>query len=436
MVHIVVIGAGLGGLPTAYELRRLLPRHHQVTLLSNTPKFTFLPSLPWVGLGLTPLAHIQLDLAQWVPQRGINWIPEAVVKLDPYAQVIHTDRQALHYDHVVIATGAELAMDAVPGLGPDWGYTQSVCTPHHAVMARETWQAFLQDPGPLVVGAVPGTGCFGPAYEFAFMADYVLRKRGLRDQVSITFVTPEPYAGHMGMGGMAHARQLVTQLLAQREIEVLENRAIAQIHPHHLILAEGDSLPFRYAMLLPPFRGPRFVREVAGLGDAQGFIPVLSTYQHPIFPRIHGVGVVTQLAPPEPTPLSIGVPKTGQMTEAMAIAVAHNLAVELGVRSAPRVAPTLEAICFADFGGTGLLFWADPVLPDPVTGQRRRAIAWQGAWVSWLKTAFEHFFLAKMRWGMAVPWFERLVLQGMGVSLVEPLPALDSQQSHQDALNL
>ncbi|MGB7414663.1 MAG: sulfide:quinone reductase, partial [Thermosynechococcaceae cyanobacterium] len=124
----------------------------------------------------------------------------------------------------------------------------------------------------------------------------------------------------------------------------------------------------------------------------------------------------------EQTPIPIGVPKTGQMTEAMGMAVAHNIAIKLGVISAQAVTPTLEAICFADFGNGGILFLADPVLPDPKTGKRRRAMTLSGRWVSWMKTAFEKYFLAKMRWGAAVPWPERLGLWAVGLSLVEPVP--------------
>lgn len=144
MAHIVVIGAGLAGLPTAYELRYLLPSQHQITLISNTSKFTFIPSLPWVALGLTPLAKIQLELEELVIQQGIRWLPEAVVNLNPRTQTVYTDSQSLVYDYVVIATGAELALDTVSGLGPEQGFTQSVCNPHHALMANSAWQNFYR----------------------------------------------------------------------------------------------------------------------------------------------------------------------------------------------------------------------------------------------------------------------------------------------------
>jgi sulfide:quinone oxidoreductase len=174
-------------------------------------------------------------------------------------------------------------------------------------------------------------------------------------------------------------------------------------------------------MLLPPFRGPSFLRENPGLTDEKGFLPVLPTGQHPDYPSLYGIGVVVQINPPEKTPIPIGVPKTGQMTEAMGMAAAHNIACKLGEISSHLMIPTLEALCLADFGQTGLCFLAAPILPDAITGKRRKAIALQGKWVSWSKTAFEQFFLFKMRHGWSVPWFERLALQGFGLSLVKPL---------------
>ena len=427
MAHVVVVGAGLGGLPTAYELRHLLPPSHRITLISDKPEFTFIPSLPWVAFDLTPIEKIQLNVEKLVKRRGIDWELGIVAALDPDAKQIAVGDKTIDYDYAVIATGASLALDAVPGLGPEQGYTHSVCNPHHALMARAAWKEFEKNPGPLVVGAVPGANCIGPAYEFALLADYVLRQRGLRDQVPITFVSPEPYAGHLGIGGMANSGKLVTELMKERNVELIENAAIAHISAKTIALADGRTLPFKYGMLLPPFRGASFLREVPGLTDSKGFVPVLPTYQHPAFPSIYSLGVTVQLAPPEKTPIPLGVPKTGQMTESMGMAVAHNIAREVGAIKAAPVTPTLSAICMADFGDTGILFVANPVLPDPVTGKRRGAFAARGWWVSLIKTAFEKFFLTKMRLGMSVPWFERLGLRILGLSLTEPLPVASKQ---------
>ncbi len=420
MARVVVIGAGLGGLPAAYELRHALPHEHKITLISNQPKFTFVPSLPWVGLGLKSLNLIQLDLAEIVPRHGIELILDTVTAIDPKSKQITLKDQTLGYDYVVIATGPELALDALPGLGPEGGYTQSVCNPHHAVLAGEAWEKFLANPGPIVVGAAPGASCFGPAYEFAFLIHHVLKQKGLRSQVPITFITSEPYAGHLGISGMDNSRWLMRKFMADREIELMENTAISHFAPDAVHLADGRMIPAKFVMVLPPFRGPRFLREAPGLTDAKGFVPVLPTYRHPDFESVYAVGVITQLKAVEQTPIPTGAPKVGLMTEEMALAVAHNIALELGVTSGLQLKPTLQAVCFADFGDTGALFLADPLLPDE-SGHRHRALTYNGIWVAWMKAGFEKYFLMKMRLGWTIPWFERWGFRAIGLPLVEPI---------------
>ena len=420
MAHIVIVGAGLGGLPTAYEVRHILPSEHQVTLISNKPQFTFVPSLPWVALGLKSLDSIQLDLAPTLASHGINFIHGAVTALNPHSRQLSVGDQVMDYDYAIIATGPELALDALPGLGPEGGYSQSICNPHHSELAREAWEKFLDDPGPMVVGASPGASCFGPAYEFALLAHHVLKRRGLRSKVPITFITSEPYAGHLGIGGMADSRWLIRKFMADREIELMENTAISHFESDRVCLSDDRSVPSKFTMVLPPFRGPRFLREAPGLTDPEVFIPVLPTYRHPQFKSIYSVGVITQLKPVEQTPISTGAPKVGLMAEEMALAIAHNIALDLGVKTGSQLKPTLQAVCFADFGNTGALFLADPLLP-PAGGERKRALTYNGLWVSWVKANFEHYFLLKMRLGWTIPWFERWAFRLIGLPLVETI---------------
>jgi len=433
MANVVVVGAGLAGLPAAYELRHLLPREHTVTLISSEPNFTFIPGLVQVALNLKPLAHVQLDLARLAKRHRLDWMPGKVTALDPDACRLMVDgedggEQVVAYDYLAIATGASLAWDLVPGTGPHGGYTQSICSPGHAITARQTWIDFLKDPGPIVIGASPGAGCFGPAYEFTLMAERELRHRGLRDQVSITYVTPEPYVGHLGVSNVKNARKLTADLMAKRDIAVIENAEIKSVDEQNVTLADGQTLPFKYSMILPSFRGAQFIRDVPGLANAKGFIPILPTQRHPDFPEIYAAGVSTQLTQPDKTLVPIGLPKSGQMAEAMATAVAHNIAVDLGAIKASRIVPTLEALCFAEFGETGIAYLAAPVLADPKTGKRKTSYAVKGPWVVWVKAAFEEYFMVKMRTGLGMPWFEKLGLRTLfGLKMLKPFEILSAE---------
>ncbi|MCA1903905.1 MAG: sulfide:quinone reductase [Cyanobacteria bacterium M5B4] len=419
MARVVVIGAGLGGLPAAYELRHYLGQEHQVTLVSEFSQFTFIPGLVHVALGHVPLDRVQLDLGQLARRHKLEWVQGKVERIDPLKKCIYTADRDLAYDYLIIASGSELANDLVPGLGV---YSHSVCTPVHALAAKDAWEEFCAHPGDLLVGAAPGAGCFGPAYEFVLSAEADLRRRGIRDRVQITYITPEPYIGHLGIAQVHQARQLTEGLMQERHISTITNAEIKEITPDRVYLADGRSFKQAYTMVLASFRGAEFVR-VSGLGNAKGFLPVLPTLRHEKYPEIYGVGVSVQLDQPDKTPVPIGLPKSGQMTEAMAMVAAHNIAVDLGVLKRPLEVPTLEALCFAEYGETGIAYIAAPIIPDPKTGKRRYSYAARGVWVNWAKASFEHYFMVKMRFGLGLPWFERLGLQLLfGLSLSRPVP--------------
>ena len=199
MAHIVILGAGIGGMPAAYELREQLAPEHRITVVSAVDYFQFTPSNPWIAVGWRERSEITLKLGPLLERRDIGFIASPVQAIDAAAsRLTLTDGQVLDYDYLVITTGPRLSFDEVPGAGPHGGHTHSVCTVDHAEQFWTDYQNFLQDPGPVVIGAMPGASCFGPAYEFAFILATDLRRRKLRHKVPITFVTSEPYIGQIG----------------------------------------------------------------------------------------------------------------------------------------------------------------------------------------------------------------------------------------------
>ena len=122
---------------------------------------------------------------------------------------MHTASEDIGYDRLLLATGPRLAFEKVPGLGPAGGHTQSVCNLDHAQLAREAWNRFLQNPGPVVIGTAQGGSCFGASYEFLLNVKYRIDKAGLTDVAPVTFVSAEPFLGHFGLGGVGDSSKRV-----------------------------------------------------------------------------------------------------------------------------------------------------------------------------------------------------------------------------------
>ncbi len=419
MADIVIMGAGIGGVPMAFEMKQLARKEDKVVVISDNPYFQFTPSNPWAAVGWRKKADITIDLAAVFKKQGIEFIADAAAKLNPDKNTIDlASGKTVSYDYLVIATGPELAFDEVPGLGPD-GFTQSICSIDHAVDANVEWEKFCADPGPIVVGAVQGASCYGPAYEFAMIMDTELRKRKIRDKVPMTFVTAEPYVGHLGLGGVGDTKGLLESEMRERHIRWITNAKVDKVEEGKMsvteLKADGEiannhELDFKYSMMLPAFRGIPAVRDIDGLVNPRGFIIVDKHQRNPKFKNIFSVGVCIAIAPLEATPVAVGVPKTGFMIESMVAATSHNIAEILHGKE-PTHEPTWNAFCLADFGDSGVAFLAQPQNPP-------RNLNWSadGKWVHFAKIAFEKYFLRKIRKGQSEPYYEKAIMKMMNVT--------------------
>lgn len=418
MAHIVVLGAGLGGMPMAYEMKPFLGPGDRITVLSNSSTFHFVPSNPWIAVNWRKRDDIEFPVAPCLERHGIAFSSAGAKRVHADENRIELgDGTMLDYDYLVIATGPKLAFDEIEGLGPN-GHTQSICHIDHAVAAGKAWDNFVNAPGPIVVGAAQGASCFGPAYEFAFIMDTDLRRRKIRDRVPMTYVTPEPYIGHLGLGGVGDSKTMLESALRERHIKWICNAKVLKVEAGKMLVAEHDEngnvkkqheLPFAYSMMLPAFKGIDAVFGIEGLTNPRGFIQIDEHQRNPKYKNIYAVGVCVAIPPVEVTPIPTGAPKTGYMIESMVTATAHNIHEQLQGRQ-PNAKATWNAVCLADFGDSGIAFVALPQIPP-------RNVNWfkEGKWVHLAKVAFEKYFIHKMKKGTTEPIYEKYLLKTLGI---------------------
>ncbi len=420
MAHIVIIGASTGGMPAAYDIREILGKGHQVTVVSHSENFHFVPSNPWVAVGWRTREDISFKIEPYLKKKNIDFIPVPVTEIRPDDNQLQlADGRTLDYDYLVIATGPKLAFEEVEGLGPR-SFTQSICTVDHAEAAWAKWQEFVENPGPVVVGAVQGASCFGPAYEFAFIMNTDLRRRKIRDKVPMTFVTSEPYIGHLGLGGVGDSKGMLEAELRAQDIKFITNAKVTKVEDGTMHVAEHNAagevikeheLPFSYSMMLPAFKGVDAVANVGeDLVNPRGFVKVDAHQRNPRWQNIYAVGVCIAIPPVEATPVPTGTPKTGYMIESMVCATAHNIADAIAGKEGTHEG-TWNAICLADMGDTGVAFVAMPQIPP-------RNVAWmkKGKWVHLAKVAFEKYFIKKMKKGTTENLYEKYILKAMGIN--------------------
>jgi len=316
MAHVVVLGAGLGGTIMAYELRDNLSQTDRVSIINKGSKYSFVPSNPWVAVGWRDRESIEVDLEPACKKRDIGLYPQGAKRLHAAENRIElTDGTSVDYDYLVIATGPELAFDEIPGFGPE-ANTQSVCHIDHALSAKAAFEKLVAKPGPVVIGAVQGASCYGPAYEFAFILEKALRDAKVRDKVPMTFVTSEPYIGHLGLDGVGDTKGLLESAMRAKHIKWICNSKVQKFEADKVTVEEVNDdgstktiheVPSAYTMMLPAFRGVEAVRDIEGLTNPRGFILVDKHQQNGKYQNVFAVGVCVAIAPTGKTPVPVGV---------------------------------------------------------------------------------------------------------------------------------
>src|SRR5215471_12878810 len=294
---VLVLGGNFGGLTAALAVSHELHGDVDIRVVSASDHFLFNPSLIWLPFGKRRPADITFPLAPTFEDHGIDFVHAEATTLDLAARKVTTTGGVYGYDYLVIATGYRNNFGVVPGLGPG-GNAYTITTLDDAIQAGEGWRRFLENPGDIVIGASQGAGCFGAAYEYLFNVSHQLRKAGLKRQVKLTWVSSEPFLGHFGIGGLPHGEALLGMFLKKEHITPVLNTAMDHVDEGQLVLADGRSIGFSYAMIVPPFIGQEVIRSAGQIADDKGYVKVRDTYQAQGYDNVYAVGIAAAVDVP------------------------------------------------------------------------------------------------------------------------------------------
>lgn len=396
-MKVVVIGGNFAGFTAAIQLKRKLKEAADVLLIDRNENFLFIPSLIWVPTRRREIADISIPRKPVLEKRGVRFVQVVAEKIDPVRQVVSTTVGDFSYDHLVIATGPKVNKEVAPGLKEHACY---IGTPDGAMKTREKLEAFKKDPGPIVIGATQQAGCMGAAYEFLFNIEKWLREQNIRQKTDLYWVTPETYLGHFGIDGMPMGETMLKSFMKLFHIRYRTNVGIAEVRPNEVVLSNGEHLPSKFTMLMPPFVGVDLLKNSPELEpEPNGFVDVLPSYRHRKFANVWVAGLSVHVQPPfQQGTVPFNVPKTGYPSDETGKIVAENIARTVqGKKTLKEKAwGKIPGLCIMDAGKKEVL-----IVSNHLFRPRTFALMLPNVFYDLGKVLLEKYFLWKMRHGYA-----------------------------------
>lgn len=335
MTHILILGAGFGGIATARWLREQLSPNDTITLVDKRDYFIVGFRKTWALLG-APLENGKGDLHA-LARQGIHYVQGEITALDPHTRSAVVNGERFEGDALVIALGAELAPESVPGFSE---YALNVYDPQAASQAAQEIEAFPG--GNILVGVFgsPVYKCPPAPYEIALLVNEKLKTKGVT--VRVTVFTPLPSS--LPIVGPEGCNR-IEERLDKNGIGFLAEHQAARVEPGVVVFKTGERLPFDLLLGVAPHRAPKIVRE-SGLTGESGWIEVNPRTLETQFPGVYAIGDVTAVMMANGKPL----PKAGVFAEAEGRVVAERIAASINGKESDAVFEGRGG-CFLEVGG-------------------------------------------------------------------------------------
>lgn len=396
-MKVLVVGGNFAGSTAAMEIKRKLKDKVEVTLIDRNKNFVYIPSLIWVPTRRREVAEIIVPRAEVLAKRGVNFVLDTAVKVEPSENKVYTEKGVYEYDQLVIATGPKVQFDVAPGIKEHACY---IGTPPGAMDTRKRLDEFKKNPGPIVIGATQGAGCMGAAYEFLFNVEKWLRTENIREKVDLYWVTPEPFLGHFGIEGMPLGEDMLKKFMEMFHIHYRTAVGINEVTEAAVVLSNGETINSRFTMIMPPFVGVDFIANSPELHTpANNFIPVLPSYRHESIPNIWAAGLTVDVKPPfAQGAIPFTIPKTGYPSDVTGKIVATNVVRTINgeTKMEEKAWGKIPGICIMDAGEKEVI-----ILSDTLFKPRKFALMIPNVLFDVGKVLLEKYFLWKLRHGLS-----------------------------------
>ncbi|WP_053959554.1 NAD(P)/FAD-dependent oxidoreductase [Sulfobacillus thermosulfidooxidans] len=335
MAHIVIAGSGFGGLTAALKLKKHLDlsRHH-ITVIDQSSRFVYRPSLVNVAFGKATPESITFDLPAVYHRSGIQFIQASILSIDGDQKTVETSKGPVSYDKLIVALGEKLAYDDIPGL-KDHGY--NVCTLESALALKQALSAYQG--GPVVVGWAQNVQTGGPAFEVALELSHYMTHHHLTG--TIQFIDPLP---KLWAPAGPKASAFLERVFAAHHIQRHGPVQVREVQKDRVILSNGEELPSVLTIVTPPFRGEEAQQALVS-DNARGWLETGKDMQSIHYPDIYVAG----------SAVAFEGPKQGHTAMLQAEVAAYNLVQDLENATPKHREYDHEMSCVLDLGdGQGL----------------------------------------------------------------------------------